>query len=388
MEEHYYIAKTLFGVEPQLTAELEALGAEEVTPLNRAVKFRASLWDIYHIAPSLRTAQAIVKELYEFEANNEQAFYKGIQDFNWSDLLHKQGNFRVDSVVSGEIFTHSKYIAQKTKDAIADQFVAKFKERPSVRFEDPNLIVHVHITGNKVRVGLNATGEPLFKRGYRAGTGAAPLNECLAAALLLKAGWKDADALYDPMCGSGTFSIEAALIKRNQAPNKHRDWFAFMGWKDFNREDYTRALENLTGMEVENTSTIVASDIDFTVLTKAKGNARRAQVYKDISFAESNMATPPKRAVKEGGIVMLNPPYDIRMGNEDIELLYEEIGNSLKNNFKGCQSYIISSNVDALKHLALKPSHKEDVYNGGVLCKFQKFDLFDGTYKQYKTENS
>ncbi len=388
MDQEYYVAKTFFGLEPQLTEELEALGAEEITPLNRAVKFKATLWDLYHIAPSLRTAHAIVKELYEFEANNEHQLYKGIQDYDWSKLLHSRGNFRVDAVVSGEVFTHSKYAAQKSKDAVADQFMERFKERPNVKFQDPNLILHVLISGTKVRVGLNATGEPLFKRGYRAGTGAAPLNECLAAALLMKAGWKNEDTLYDPMCGSGTFSIEAAMIKRNQAPNKRRDWFAFMGWKDFNRPDYMKAIENLEGMEVSNSSTIIASDNDFNVLGKAKGNARRAQVYKDIQFEEKDMLHSSKTPVNKPGIVMLNPPYDVRMGNEDVETLYKEIGDSLKTNYQGCQSFIISSNEEALKHLELKPSSKEMVYNGGISCKFQKFELFSGSYKEFKQENS
>ncbi|MGB0166322.1 MAG: THUMP domain-containing class I SAM-dependent RNA methyltransferase [Luteibaculum sp.] len=384
MEYKNWVAKTFFGLEQILEAELKQLGAKQTEVLNRAVKFEASLAECYEIIPSLRTANAVICELFEFNARNPEQLYKEIFAFNWPSILHKNGTFRVEAIVQSEFFNHSKYVALKCKDAVADLFQKHFKARPNVSFENPDLVIHLHIFNEKVRVGLNANDIPLFKRGYKLETGIAPLNECLAAGILLEAGWPNFQELRDPMCGSGTFAIEAALIARNVAPNKDRKWFGFMGWREFNRGDFNQAIKNIIAKENKNSKKIVASDIDSEVLGKARSNARRAMQSDQIIFTEGSFFNRPRVSPGENCLIVLNPPYNERMQTEELEELYTEIGNSLKKYYPGSKCHLISSDIKATKSIGLKANSKSEKFNGGLKIQHLSYEMFEGDFKSFK----
>lgn len=382
-----WIAKTFFGLEEVAAQELESLGATEVQALNRAVKFSATLDQAYSIIPAVRTSHLILRECTEFQAQNPEQLYQNIKKMPWEEYLDKNGTFKVEAVCSGELFTHSKFVSLKIKDAVADYFRESTGVRPSVEFEKPDLIIHAHIHNDTVRILFNACDVPLFKRGYRIRTGPAPINECLAAGILMLADWQKYNELWDPMCGSGTFSIEAVLIKKNIAPNAHRNWFGFMGWKDFNLKAFQEAIKTLKSKESDSDVIINAADNDQRMIHTARENAQAAGVDKNIKFYKSDMRTPLFKNNNKA-LVVLNPPYDQRMHASAINSLYAAIGDSLKQNFTNKEAFIISSNKDAMKHLGLKPSKKRVVFNGGLESQLYKYEIFSGDYKSFKTQKN
>ena len=386
MEKLCWIAKTFFGLEEVVAQELRDLNAEEILVLKRAVKFQASIEDIYRIIPSLRCSHFVLLELFEFEAEHPELLYEGIKEYDWTQWLSPKGFFKVEAVVSGEIFTHSKFASLKVKDAIADFFRDKFGERPSVSFDRPELSVHVHINENKIRVLLNACDQRLFKRGYREETGKAPLNECLAAGMLYLADWQNNSELWDPMCGSGTIAIEAALMKADVAPNAHREWFGFMGWPRFKKDVYKETIDSLKKpLPKMDEVKIYSSDMDSEMIHIARKNAQNAGVDKFIKFFKSDIRNPLMSS-NDKGIVVCNPPYDERLDNYVVGQLYKSIGDSLKKNFTNKKVFLISSNRDALKKIGLKPSSKKVLFNGGLECHLNSYEIFSGDYRSHKTK--
>ncbi|TXC81357.1 THUMP domain-containing class I SAM-dependent RNA methyltransferase [Luteibaculum oceani] len=384
----HWIAKTFFGLEDVVAEELEEFGATDIEPIKRAVAFSAEPKTLYKILMGIRSAHFVLKELYQFQASNPEELYQGIMSRNWDKHLDVDGTFKVESVCSGDLFTHSKFVALKTKDAIADYFRDRFDKRPSVDFDNPQLIVHVHINQDKVRVLLNTCNEPLFKRSYRQETGKAPINECLAAGILLKAGWKKYDTLWDPMCGAGTFGIEAAMIKRNIAPNLDRRFFGIEHWPDFVKDDFVAAKRELRNqIDGAVNFKINASDIDRRVLDAARRNAENAGVEHDIKYYRSDIRNP-LITDDENGLVVVNPPYDHRLNPQNILDLYQAMGDSFKKNFTGKKVYVISSNREAMKNIALRPSKKHTVFNGGLECMLYKYEIFSGDLKSHKSKQN
>jgi putative N6-adenine-specific DNA methylase len=372
------IAKTMFGLEEVLAAELRALGAQGIESLNRAVKFTADRTLMYKCNLHLRTAISILKPIASFYAHHENQLYKRVRQIDWEEYFSKDQTFAIGSTTNSEIFRHSKFAALKTKDAIVDQFRSKYGVRPSVDIRNPDFVINIHIADKLVTLSLDSSGESLDRRGYRLSTTEAPLNEVLAAGILSLAGWQGQQEFLDPMCGSGTFAIEAALMAANMAPGRLRR-FAFENWRDF---DATRWHQLKTEAQAQVQSffgKINARDVDAGALEFAAQNARRAGVSEMITFEREDFLQTNQGL--ENGFIVINPPYGERLKDNELVSFYKNIGDRLKHDFNGCEAWIISSNLEVLKFIGLRPSRKIKLYNGALECRLQKYELYRGSKK-------
>jgi putative N6-adenine-specific DNA methylase len=376
------IAKTLSGLENVLSDELLSLGAQNVETITRAVAFDADEKLLYKANYCLRTALRILKPLTSFTAPDEKQLYDGIYKIHWQEHLDVQKTFAIDAVVSGDRFTHSQYVAYKTKDAIVDQFRDRFGARPSIDNEDPGLRINVHINNDQVNVSFDSSGESLHKRGYRDIVDKAPINEVLAAGLILLSGWKADSHFVDSMCGSGTIPIEAATIAMKIPAGYFSKDYGFMKWKGFDETLWKEVVRETDDMMTDFDFRIIGSDRSARAIEIAKQNLQNAHLHKDIRLVKKHMEefTPPEAP----GILIINPPYGERLEEHDIKALYSSIGDSLKRNFKGYQAWVISSDFYALKHIGLKPSKKLVVFNGPLECRYVCYDIFAGSHKDMK----
>jgi putative N6-adenine-specific DNA methylase len=287
------------------------------------------------------------------------------------------------------LFNHSQYISQKAKDAIVDQFRDKHDKRPSVDFDNPTLRIHIHIFNNVCTLSLDSSGDSLHKRGYRDKTNLAPINEVLAAGMVLLSGWDKKSNFIDPMCGSGTLLIEAAMIANNIPPGYYREHFGFENWNKFmafDEELFNKLLDKAIDRINENNPTIIGCDISKNVAKIAKENVKLAKVNDVIQIRSCDMADIEDLPVGNG-VVVMNPPYGERMIKDNIEELYKSIGDTFKTKFTGYDCWVISSNVDALKRIGLRASRKITLFNGSLECKYMKYEMYKGTKKLHKLEN-
>ncbi len=382
------LAKTFKGLEEVLAQELIALGANEVQLERRAVSFRGDKALLYRANLCLRTALRILVPIASFKAKDTDALYNQLKKINWSAYMQSSTTFAIDATVYSETFRNSRFVTYRVKDAIADYWMEKENQRPSVSTREPDLLINIHIGNEQVTVSLDSSGESLHKRGYRVATTEAPISEVLAAGMLLMAGWNGQSDLYDPMCGSGTFLIEAALIARNIAPGVFRSAYAFEKWPDFDA-DLWSDIYNDDSNERDFTHKIYGSDASFYAIQQASKNIKAAGVQKDIELKQirieeikwSNDAINGQMINDKmvNALVMLNPPYGERLhSNKEMEDLYTAIGSTLKHQFAGATAWIISSNAAAMKCIGLKPSKKYHLLNGELDCQFNKYDLFAG----------
>lgn len=376
------VAKTMAGLENVLAEELTSLGAENVQVLNRAVSFEGDKAMMYRANYCCRTALRILKPIMSFVARNELMLYNNIFKIKWHEIFNINETFAIDAVTSGNYFTHSQYAALKVKDAIADEFREHFGARPSVDVENPDLRINVHIENEKVTLSFDSSGDSLHKRGYRKAVDKAPMSEVLAAGLIKLTGWKCDCNFVDCMCGSGTIPIEAAMMALGIPAGFFRKKWGFMTWHDFDKELWQNVVRDAGATMEEFDYEILASDHSAKAVEIAKANITNAHLQYDIKLSKQDMFTmvPPEG----GGIMIINPPYGERLEEKDLINLYKGIGDALKKNFKGFEAWIISSNKDALKLIGLKPSKKIDIYNGPLECKFEKFEIFEGSYKDKK----
>lgn len=378
------IAKTFKGLEEVLAKELVDLGANEVEIGRRAVSFTGDKALMYRANLSLRTASRILKPIAFFRAKDADDVYEAVKKMAWDEYLSCETTFAIDSTVFSETFRHSGYVTYRVKDGIADYFSEKMGKRPSVKVTAPDVYINVHIAGEDVTVSLDSSGESLHKRGWREATTEAPINEALAAGLLLMAGWDGTTDLYDPMCGSGTFLVEAAMIALNIAPGIYRSSFAFEKWPDFDKDLFDE-IYNDDSNEREFTHHIYGADASFYCVRVAEKNVKAAGLSKYVSVRQCRIQelTPET----ENCLVIMNPPYGERIStnaNSDILALYKEIGTALKFKFSGSTAWVISSNEDALKCIGLKPSQKLKMLNGELDCLFNQYELFQGEHKDFK----
>ena len=378
------IAKTLPGLEPVLEQELLALGAQNVTQGRRMVSFAGDLAMLYKANLHLRTALRILKPIYEFEAEDPDLLYAALMQFNWGSLLAENETFAVDAVAYSSYFTHSRYVVYRTKDAIMDWFAAHSPSggRPRVSVTNPKLLFHVHVAENKVTLSLDSSGESLHMRGYRVGQGAAPINEVLAAGILLKAGWQGQCDLLDPFCGSGTFLIEAALIARNIAPGIYREHFAFETWPDFDSALLAQLYDD-DSAERPFEHHIYGSDIAPKAVSIAHNNIKTAGLLNEISVEVKDFAL--QSPVSPEMMLVMNPPYGERIRPEDTEALYRMIGATLKHRFSGSSAWIIAHSPEHFAAVGLRPGHRETLFNGALECELRGYTLFAGSNKEFKT---
>lgn len=375
-----YIAKTLFGLEELLAEELRAIGALNVNVIRRAVAFDGNDEIMYKANLYCRTALRILKIVFRFRAENEDELYNGMMSIYWDKYMLLEDTFAIDAVTSSEVFRHSKYVALKTKDAIADQFKRRKGRRPSVDTRYPNVRINVHIFDTRVTVTLDSSGSSLHMRNYRQAQPPAPINEVLAAGLIKLAGWNGDTDFVDPMCGSGTFLAEAAMIAQNIAPGALRRHFGFESWKEFDRPLWERIKKEERAGRKEATCKIFGYDKSHMALRHSKDN---------LFIKEFSMIRLKKCAIEDlespfpdGGTMMFNPPYGERMDME--EKFYTMIGDTLKQRFAGYDVWIISSNLEALKKVGLKATNRHSLYNGPLECKFLCYQMYEGT-KRVKT---
>ncbi len=379
MQSFNLVAKTLYGLEDILVRELQQIGAEDIKPLNRAVMYRGDLEVMYKSNLLLRTAQKILRPIRTFEVENEKQLYKKLQSINWPSFFHVDQTFAVDGTTQGKIFTHSQFVALRTKDAIVDQFRDRFGKRPSVDIDHPDIRINIHIADMRCTVSMDSSGVQLGRRGYRAMQVEAPISETLAAGIIMLSGWKGQKPFLDPMCGSGTFPIEAAMIAANIPPGRMLE-FAFENWKDYDdnlwKKIQNEVIEYIKPVEVD----IRGMDMDLHAVKIAKQNAKYAGVDKWIQFGVNNFLeeTPDMKP----GTIVINPPYGERLKDEDdIIPFYKEIGTRMKHHYNGWEAWIISGNIEALKFIGLRPTKKIKLYNGPLESRLEKFELYKGTKK-------
>ena len=369
------IATTTLGLEEVLAAELLKLGAKNIEQHNRAVSFYGDEGFMYKANLCLRTAIRVLKPLTSGKAQNEHQLYDLIDSISWDKFLDLNQTLAVTAALNTEYFNHSQYVAQKCKDAIVDQFRAKTGKRPSVDRENPDFSLYVYIYNDEVNIMLDSSGIPLYKRGYRVDTNLAPINESLAAGLILLSGWDGRLPLYDPMCGSGTILIEAALISANVPPGYFRGSYGFKNWPDYDEDLYEKIYENVINKINDNKPVLLGTDISPHVLKKAKENAVSANVNEMITFQKADFFETNFGEEKKYTIIM-NPPYGERMNKDDIKALYKTIGDTLKHKYKGSSAWIISSSIEGFKSVGLKTSRKISLYNGGLPCKYCKYEMY------------
>ena len=383
-----FIAKTIAGLEEVLANEITELGGTNVEVLTRAVSFEGDKRLLYQANYCLRTAQRILMPIFSFQMADEDDLYNQVNAYPWENYLSLAKTLAVDAVSSDSELTHTHYIALLTKDAIVDRFrTLNNGRRPSVDTENPHIRINMHIRGSICDVSIDSSGPSLHKRGYRVSNAEAPLSEVLAAGLIMLSGWKRDCHFIDPMCGSGTLAIEAAMIANNFPAGMYRKEFGFMHWPDFDQQLWdevtSEALEKQTEFEYQ----ILASDISPKNLASARANVKSARLHKDVKLSVSPFSEV-KRPSGEPGLIIINPPYGERIRLTDIIGLYKSIGNTLKQEFTGYHAWIISSDQRALGFIGLRPSAKLTVFNGPLECKFEHFDLYKGSKRgRYLDEN-
>jgi len=379
------IAKTLFGLEEVLAAEISKIGGRNIRTMVRSVEFDADERMLYRANLWCRTATRILMPISTFKVMGDKDLYRGVSRIDWLTYLKPGSTLAVDPMVSHSVFNNSQYVAQKTKDAIVDQIRRKTGKRPSVDLKNPDLRINLHIHEDKATLSLDSSGEPLHRRGYRIVGGPAPLNESLAAGIIYLTGWNGASCLIDPMCGSGTFIIEAALMARNIAPGLIRKDFGFLRWHSFSEELFQKEVK-LAKKKINPPSGIIMAGFDISKksIEVARENASRAGIGDDVSFAKMEMANV--KPSFESGVVILNPPYGERLSIEDTNSLYAMIGDTLKQRFDGFEAFIFTGNMGAIKKIGLRASLRIKLYNGPIECRLLKYQLYRGSKKKKYSE--
>lgn len=380
------IAKTMAELEDVLAEELIGLGANNVEIGTRMVSFTGDKALLYKANLHCRTASRILKPIYNFKADSADEVYEAIKLLNWDDYLTLDKTFSIDSVVFSHIFTHSKFVAYKVKDAIADWFVEKYKKRPSVSVSNPDLIFNIHISHNKCTLSLDSSGESLHKRGYRIDQTEAPLSEILAAGMILKSGWRGESAFLDPMCGSGTILIEAAMIALGIPPGIHRKNFAFEKWNDFDSDLFSDIYNEDSGLK-ELKFPIIGSDISPKAISISEKNIKNAGLKKYIELSVKPIQQYTE-APAESGVLITNPPYGERIKVDELEGLYAMLGERLKHVFSGFRAYILSYHKESFDAIGLRHNRRFFLYNGPLECEMREYEIFSGKRNEQARDSS
>ena len=377
------IAKTFMGLDPVLAQELTQLGANNVQIGRRMVSFTGNKEMMYRANFQLHTAIRILKPIKHFKARSADEVYEEIKKIDWSLYIEKGKTFSVDSVVYSEEFRNSRFVTYKVKDAIVDQFREKTGERPNISVSNPDIRLNIHIAEDDATLSMDSSGESLHRRGYRQESVEAPLNEVLAASMILMTGWKGDTDFIDPMCGSGTLLIEAALIAHNMSPGIFRKEFAFEKWPDYD-PDLFDSIYNDDSKEREFTHHIYGYDIDMKAVNTARLNVKAAGLSNDISVEQQDFKD--FKQPQEKAIMITNPPYGERISTPNLLGTYKMIGERLKHQFMGNDAWILSYREECFDQIGLKPSIKIPLYNGSLECEFRKYSMFNGKLKEFRSE--
>ncbi|MFL2590989.1 MAG: class I SAM-dependent RNA methyltransferase [Flavobacteriaceae bacterium] len=373
-------AKTFYGFEDILCEELKKINAIDIIKSNRIVHFKGDKELMYKANLCLRTSLKVLIPLKNKKVLNYEQLYKFAFDFEWENYFHKDSSFYINSVCFGKDFTHSLYVSQRVKDGIVDRFRKIEGSRPTVEKFKPDIYIDVHIDKRLCTFSLNSSGRNLNQRGYRKKTNEAPLNEVLAAGLILLSGWNKKDDFLDPMCGSGTFLFEACMIAKNIPPNLNRKHFAFKNWNDWDQDLFINILKTLTEKIKKKTPKIYGFEKFNNTFKKAEFNIKNSNLSSFISVTNKDFFSSVKS--HKGNLhIIVNPPYGVRIGTE-LDKIYGLIGDTLKKNYENTNAWLISSNFVALKKIGLKPSMKFKIYNGKLESKFLKYEIYHGSKKK------
>jgi len=373
---------TFFGLEEILSSELQKLGGKNVSVFKRGASVTGDIGFLYKINLCLHSALKVLVPLTGFTAESEQQLYDKVKEIPWEKFISVTDRIMIESVLNSEIFSHSLFVSQKVKDAIADRFREKTGRRPDVDLVHPTFKLYVHVYKNEVNISLDSSGDPLYKRGYRADINEAPMKEVLAAGLVKLSGWEPHLLLVDGMCGAGTIAIEAALWANNIPPGYYRNNFVFMRWQNFDEKLYDVVYESAINKIKNDKVEIIANEIDANTFRKAQGNVKNAKVEDSVRCNHESFFD--LKVERKSGVVILNPPYNERMPVEETEKLYKEIGDKLKKDFKNFAAWIITSAPEGVKSVGLRPSRKIQLYNGSLDCRYLKYELYEGTKKIHK----
>ena len=372
------VVKTSFGLEDVLLHELKSFGADKAEKGVRVVTVEGDQKMMYRINLRSRVALRVLMPVKKIRAANEHQLYDEIKKIDWSQYMSVDDTLAVDAVVNKSVMTHSLYVALKTKDAIVDQFREKYGKRPSVDLDKPSLRIHLHINGEDAEVSLDSSGDSLHKRGYRMQTGDAPINESLAAGLLLLSEWDQQSPFLDFMCGSGTIVIEAAMMALDIAPGSLRKEFGFQRWKDYDSQAWQEVRKEAEALRKKSIDfPIIGADISSGMIQHAKENAKAAGVLEHITFQQVSFEnfTPPSSP----GTIVINPPYGGRITSSDLLELYKSMGDQFKKKYPGWKAFVFTANMEAGKNIGLKPSRKIPLFNGKLECRLLRFDMYEGT---------
>ena len=381
------VAKTLFGFEDLLQRELIQLGAQQVKQGVRHVSFVGDKGFMYKANLGLRTAIKILKPIKTFRIADEQDLYRQVYKMNWDQLMKKDGSLAVDATVHSNKFKHSKYIALKTKDAIVDKFRDTVGERPNVDLRFPDLKINVHIDKQLCTISLDTSGESLHRRGYKTATNIAPISEVLAAGLIMLSGWDGQCDFMDPMCGSGTMLAEAAMIACNIPPNLMRKEFAFERWQDWDVDLFEKVEESLLKKTRDFHHRLLGFDKSPSAVRKAKENLKNAHLDEFTTIKHEDFFKTQKGGNDKLHMVF-NPPYGERLENLDVKDFYGKIGDTLKHGYPGTDAWLITSNLEALKFVGLRPSRKIKVFNAKLEARLVKYEMYAGSKKAKKQNQS
>ncbi|MGB5243308.1 MAG: class I SAM-dependent RNA methyltransferase [Lutimonas sp.] len=384
MEDNFtMIAKTLFGFESILSKELLKLGAKNIKEGVRSVSFEGDLGFMYKANLALRTAIRILVPIKSFQISDEEDLYQGLKTIVWEEYMDLETTFALNSTTHSENFTHSHYISLKSKDAIADYFRDKYGKRPDVDIEEPDLLINVHIDRDQCNISLDCSGDALYKRGYRTATNIAPMNEVFAAGLILMTGYDGAEHFIDPMCGSGTMLIEAAMIANHIPANINRENFGFQKWKNYDAGLFELIKGSLLKKVRSSSRKILGYDKAPSAVMKAKQNIENANLSDFIEVEKKDFFTTEKPF--EGKTVLcFNPPYGERL-KIDVPTFYKEIGNTLKQGYPSTDAWFVTSDLEqGIKNVGLRASKKIKVFNGSLECRFVKYEMYEGSKKASK----
>lgn len=385
MENFKMIAKTFFGLEEILAKELTQLGAQRVEMGTRMVSFYGDKGFMYKANLALRTALKILKPIKQFKVTDERSLYTGIQSVDWSAFINENQTFVVDVTMYSDVFNNSQFVALKAKDAVVDQFREKTGKRPSIDKDFPDLKINIHIDRETCSIALDSSGESLHQRGYRSATNIAPINEVLAAGILLLSGWDGKGDFMDPMCGSGTILIEAAMIACNIPANVNRKEFAFERWNDWDNDLFDKVLDSLLNKTREYHYNMIGYDKAPSAVLKAKDNVENANLSEYIRIYNDNFFESEKTT--EGPLHMVfNPPYGERL-DINLERFYREIGDTLKKKYPNTNAWFITGNLEALKFVGLKPSRKIKLFNGKLESRLVKYEMYAGSKRTKFQQN-
>ncbi len=371
-----YFATVARGLEAIAAEELTQLGAQDVKPEFAGVAFQGDKALLYRINLWSRLVYRVLMPIATVKAFNAQDLYRGIKKLDWDEFLSPEQTLQINCTGRNPQLNHSHFTALQVKNAIVDQQRDRHQRRSSIDLEHPDLVINAHIHQNHCQLSLDSTGFSLHRRGYRPAMGQAPLKETLASALLAIAGWTPEQPLFDPLCGSGTFLLEAGMQSLNIAPGKFQPAFCFQQWPDFDQALWESLLTQAQEGERDTLQApIWGSDGDREVIQEAKTNAQQCQLAGKIHWQWQNFADiePPA----EAGVLICNPPYGKRIGNEE-ELgdFYKQIGDVLKQRFKGWTAFILSGNKALTKRIGLRTSARFPVNNSNLPCTLLKYELY------------